>query len=283
MIKPAKPSDFKLNSCWCGRPRLMNVFRACSMQKPGYVFPRDQGLSWSNMKSWVWLWEWHAVLNTWHVVYDLIKISRSRISSESLISMAPSCPKEWPSKHLNQHTAIIINHHQSSSIYQQFSCFHLRMGIKVNDSECDILVKVQSVDCQGLWQQFFWVAGGYSYVVQMAWNVCCGSWPGLTANIKNMPSRSTSKKIKFQAVDRDRKGVEHSVLQHGGVATATAKNGLKTKPVVQAALLSQGHHLRGVRRPDLWTKACSGRFTTGGSGRRINWPVPKRVGCVLIR
>lgn len=26
---------------YAGRPRLMNVFRACSMQKPGYVFPRD--------------------------------------------------------------------------------------------------------------------------------------------------------------------------------------------------------------------------------------------------
>lgn len=26
------------------RPRLMNVFRACSMQKPGYVFPRDRFL-----------------------------------------------------------------------------------------------------------------------------------------------------------------------------------------------------------------------------------------------
>ncbi|CAJ1392205.1 unnamed protein product, partial [Effrenium voratum] len=25
---------------YAGRPRLMNVFRACSMQKPGYVFPR---------------------------------------------------------------------------------------------------------------------------------------------------------------------------------------------------------------------------------------------------
>jgi len=26
---------------YAGRPRLMNVFRACSLQKPGYVFPRD--------------------------------------------------------------------------------------------------------------------------------------------------------------------------------------------------------------------------------------------------
>eukprot|EP00913_Durusdinium_trenchii_P030246 g28336.t1 len=69
---------------YAGRPRLMNVFRACSMQKPGYVFPRD--------------WD---------------------------ITDQKDQHRAWYSRVFDQ------------------------MGLKVNDQECDILVKAMDRDRKG--------------------------------------------------------------------------------------------------------------------------------------
>ena len=120
----------------------------------------------------------------------------------------------------------------------------LRMGIKVNDQECDVLVKASWATVKPWWEIF----SAFLCVGSGQRSQRCTELSTSKRRKKVLLNVNLWKKIMWVLVTRDFKGPVRPYFVSGLSCT-------------------WGHYLWRVCGLDLWAKACCRRFTTGSSGQ----------------